>query len=191
MTKRWKGKQVSRGYGFINFKTEDGLRKALGAQGPIELDGFRLIVAEARPRPVRVRDTLYIQGIPEGTTKEDLMKAFEAHHPKEALVVRCNSDKGRGFGFIQFATEQDQTNAMQAGREIDFKGGKSIVRFAKRSLSARRPGSRSRRAPRASPVRSSDISDMSDNSDISDVSDNSDISDVSDNSDSFEIEDVQ
>ena len=116
--------------------------------------------AEARPRPPWIRDTLYIGGIPGGSTNEDLMKAFEAHHPKDAVVVRCNSDDRRGFVFIQFATEQDQTNTMQAEREIDFKGGKSIVRYAKRSLSAPRPLSRRRRGGHACRRRRAPPTDM-------------------------------
>lgn len=140
---RFRGSLVSRGFGFVTFANKDGYDKALAAKD-LSLDGFTLRIAAARPP--RVRDTVFIGGIPKGTTVDELKAALAAFHPKEAKIAKEDGER-RGFAFVQLESGDD-AQAASRQREIDLKGGKSIVRIARNPFGAkaRRSGRRPRRA---------------------------------------------
>jgi RNA recognition motif-containing protein len=73
-----------------------------------------------------------VSGIPEGTTKQDLLEAFAGYHPVDARVSRANSAAGRGFGFVKFASETDQELAVLNCTHVMIRGEESVVRFANR-----------------------------------------------------------
>ena len=140
---RFRGSLVSRGFGFVTFANKDGYDKALAAKD-LALDGFTLRIAAAKPP--RVRDTVFIGGIPKGTTVDDLKAALATFHPKEAKIVKEDAER-RGFAFVQLESGDD-AQAASRQREIDLKGGKSIVRIARNQFGVKghRPGRRPRRA---------------------------------------------
>jgi RNA recognition motif-containing protein len=151
--------QVSAGYGFVEFKTAEGCRAAREAPDPVIVDGRRLTIYPARPPRPRKRDTAFILGIPKGTTPEDLKTAFAAYHPTTARIVREADVDRKGFAFVTFETEDDQTKAVKDHREggLKLNGGNSIVRFARPPVRGRgrffRGGRRPppARAPRPQP----------------------------------------
>ena len=147
---RFRGNLVSRGFGFVTFADKSGQDKALAAT-EISVDNRKLRIAEARPR--RPRDTIFVGGIPEGTTEDDLKACFAAEKPTNVKIVKANSADRRGFAFVQFGSE-DAVRAAAQKREVDLKGSKSIVRIARQSFGASRPRRfrrkrQGQRAPRA------------------------------------------
>jgi RNA recognition motif-containing protein len=141
---RW-GRESSRGFGFIEFETATSATAAINATPPVELNGRVLLVRAARPRTRPKRDTIFVLGIPEGTTEDDLRAVFGKYNPTAIRIVRTAAEGGRGYAFIQFASEADQTTARDENRSFRLKGGEARTYFAKRSFGARRPG---RFAPR-------------------------------------------
>jgi multiple RNA-binding domain-containing protein 1 len=132
---RW-GSERSAGFGFVEFKTADAATAAAAADPPLVVDGRSIRVRPARPRAPRKRDTIHVAGIPKGTTQDDLRAVFGKYSPVEIRIVRENSDDWRGFAFIQFDSEENQTAAHKANRVFQLKGEESRVQFARRSLGA-------------------------------------------------------
>jgi RNA recognition motif-containing protein len=145
------GQERSRGFGFIQFETATSATAAINATPAVELNGRVLRVRASRPRMQPKRDTIFVLGIPEGTTQDDLRGVFGKYNPTEIRIVRTAADGGRGYAFIQFASETDQTAARDENRNFKLKGAEARTYFARRSLGARRPGRfppRGRRAQR-------------------------------------------
>jgi RNA recognition motif-containing protein len=102
--------RVSRGFGFIEFKTAEAYEAALSGAAAIVVDGRRLVVRPPRPRK---RDTAFVLGIPKGTTPGDLTAAFASYHPTNARIIReTDGARTKGFAFVTFASEDDQARAV-------------------------------------------------------------------------------
>jgi RNA recognition motif-containing protein len=133
---RW-GERRSRGFGFVEFAKAEAAAAAAAANPPIELDGRTVRVRRARPRK---RDTIFVSGIPKGTTQDDLRAVFGKYGSEEIRIVREDSSDHRGFAFIKFDTEEHQTAAHHANRVFQLKGSESRVQFARRNISGHSPG---------------------------------------------------
>lgn len=132
---RW-GIHRSRGFGFVEFATTEGAVAASAADPPITLDGRTLRVMPAKPRQLRKRDTIFVSGIPKGTTQDDLRAVFGKYNPEEIRIFLEDSDDRRGFAFIKFDTEEHQTAAHRENRAFQLKGSESRVQFARKMISA-------------------------------------------------------
>jgi RNA recognition motif-containing protein len=142
ITERRFGELRSLGFGFVDFETAEGAAAAVNSKDPIVLDGRTLTVRAARPRALRKRDTIFVSGIPEGATQDDLKAHFAKYNPISVRIVRANSKDVRGFAFVQFDTEENQTLAHKENRIFKFKGGDSMVQFARRAQPNWRRGTR-------------------------------------------------
>ena len=154
LTERWKGKVWSRGMGFVEFDTPEGLQAALKDKDNLSCDGRKLVVNQARPRVQRRRDTIFIGRLPEGCTVDDLKAAVSKYNPLDAKVVYPTGGRP-GFGFVKMATPEDQEKAVKENRRVTIKGAECIVMFAKAQFDApprRRMRRFSRRAPRQAPA---------------------------------------
>jgi RNA recognition motif-containing protein len=154
LTDRFRGQIRSRGIGFVEFNEENECTACVESKNPITIDGREVRVQKARVRIPRKRDTAFVGGIPEGTTPDDLKAAFTGYNPIDARIAHVNNASRQGFGFVKFATSDDQERAVKDRRTLPLKGAESIVRFARRDFDApatkrfsRRPGA-PRRAPR-------------------------------------------
>ncbi|OHT04585.1 RNA-binding protein [Tritrichomonas foetus] len=153
LSERFRGKLLSRGIGFVEFKDDAGFTAAVNEKNH-QLGTRNLRVSPARPKVERKRDAAFLAGIPAGTTVDDIKEAFKEYHACDARIVRENSPNRRGFAFVQFPTSEDQSNAVKNNRTIKLKGEESHVRFAHGDFGAkplrRRFRRRSvRRAPRS------------------------------------------
>jgi RNA recognition motif-containing protein len=146
--------RVSRGFGFAEFKTAEGFNASLNNKKDVNVDDRVLVIRASEARERRKRDTAFVRGIPEKTTEDQLKAAFAKYHPIEVRIVYFdNAERGKGFAFVKFASEDDQTNAVTENKTIQLNGQESVVRFA-RPPNTRRTGFRGRprpqgRAPRA------------------------------------------
>jgi RNA recognition motif-containing protein len=127
------GNQLSRGFGFVEFTTAEGCQCALDFEGPITVDERVLSIRSARPRQAAKRDAAFIAGIVEGTTEEQIKQAFGVYHPTDVRIVRtAPAGTVSGFGFVTFATEEDQVAAVSENRNIVINGVSAVVRLARR-----------------------------------------------------------
>jgi RNA recognition motif-containing protein len=122
--------RVSRGFGFVDFQTADGFSAALAAHDPIIVDERELFVRAARP--ARKRDTAFLLGIPKGTTNDDVKAAFAKYNPVDVRIKAESDGHRKGFGFVIFDTEENQTAAVTENRSVTIRGADVSVRVARR-----------------------------------------------------------
>jgi len=58
--------------------------------------------------------TLFVANLHYQIDNEGLATIFKDHNPVKAYVVQTNSGRSRGFGFVEFANEPDQQNALKS-----------------------------------------------------------------------------
>jgi RNA recognition motif-containing protein len=149
--------RLSRGFGFAEFKTAEGFNAAVASKTEVSVDDRVLAIRASEQRERRKRDTAFIRGIPVGTTDDQVKAIFAKYHPIEVrLVYFDNAERGKGFGFVKFASEDDQTSAVNDNKTIQLNGQETIVRFARppnnRRFAFRRGPRPGGRAPRAAPA---------------------------------------
>jgi nucleolin len=142
ITEQYFDERRSLGFGFVDFATAAAAAAAVSSTDPIIVDGRTLAVRVARPRAPRKRDTIFVSSIPAGTTEDDLKAHFAKYNPIAVRIVHTNTKDTRGFAFVQFDTEENQTAAHRENREFEFRGAQSRVQFARRALGSRRLGFR-------------------------------------------------
>jgi RNA recognition motif-containing protein len=71
---------------------------------------------------------LYVGNLPYNTSEEDLRTLFSAHGTVESVAVITDRDTGRskGFGFVEFADDDEARNAIQALSGQEF-GGRALT----------------------------------------------------------------
>lgn len=143
LTERFRGRFVSRGIGFVEFREVAGFESAMKAYADAKGEGFEfagrmLRVSQARVPRERKRDAAFIGGVPEGTTIDDIKAAFKDYNPVDAKIIRFNSEKLSGFAFVKFATPEEQEKAVKGTGKIQLKGAESIVRFSRQQYDFKR-----------------------------------------------------
>ncbi|KAJ6242166.1 nucleic acid binding protein [Anaeramoeba flamelloides] len=61
--------------------------------------------------------TVYVTNIPFQTTDEELKEAFSNYDPKSARVVMTKFGRSRGFGFVEFESEEDRDKALEMNEQ--------------------------------------------------------------------------
>ena len=139
ITRREGDKVVSRGFGFVLYKTEQGAASAIAARN-VQIEGRNCTIFKARARRPVVN--AYLGRLTDQITREDILEYFKAQNPISATIKRkeINGQQTSIFGFVRFPTNEALMAAIKDLREIEIKGVKILVRRA-RSLpySIRRP----------------------------------------------------
>lgn len=81
---------------------------------------------------------LYVGGLPYSTTEDQLREAFEQAGAVSSAIVIMDKMTGRskGFGFVEFASDDDATKAIDMWNGKDF-GGRSLTVNEARPLEER------------------------------------------------------
>lgn len=121
---------VKKGFGFVNFSTHEEAQTAIKElhEKVLEEGMEPLYVARAQSAAERKKElegrraelqkkfmgvNLYIKNLPEEYGDEDLVKLFEQFGDiTSAKVMRDESGKSRGFGFVCFSTPDEATQAV-------------------------------------------------------------------------------
>ena len=71
---------------------------------------------------------LYVGNLSYGTTEEELRDAFAAHGTPDSVKIIVDRETGRskGFGFVEFADDQQAKAAMSALNGKEF-GGRTLT----------------------------------------------------------------
>lgn len=87
---------------------------------------------------------LYVGGLSYSTTQEELQALFEDQGSVLSAVVITDRDSGRskGFGFVEMATDQDASNAIEQLDGKDFAGRNIMVNEARERAPRREFNSR-------------------------------------------------
>jgi RNA recognition motif-containing protein len=151
ITDRYLGRRVPNGVAFIEFEDAESVARAVSAPKPFVIHDREITLGRAKV--VHRRDTVFVSGIPAKATKVDLLRAFDGLNPVNARIAETNSARRRGFGFVKFASEDNQERAVRERTHVMIKGEEAVIRFANRGFDERpktartRPG-RGRRVPK-------------------------------------------
>jgi len=81
---------------------------------------------------------LYVGGLPYSTTEDQLREAFEQAGAVSSAIIIMDKMTGRskGFGFVEYASDEDATKAIDMWNGKDF-GGRSLTVNEARPLEER------------------------------------------------------
>mmetsp|Transcript_1776 Transcript_1776/g.2100 ORF Transcript_1776/g.2100 Transcript_1776/m.2100 type:complete len:415 (-) Transcript_1776:161-1405(-) len=128
----------SKGFGFITFRTDEGVRNCFNAV-ELVLDG-RNLLAKLAADPyadfcagganMSDRRKLFIRNLAEHTTSDSLRNLFSQYGPLEKCVVVCSpSGQSRGYGFVTFQSSESAIKAVQQPQRL-IEGKVVFVSFA-------------------------------------------------------------
>ncbi|KAI3630878.1 hypothetical protein MIR68_012313 [Amoeboaphelidium protococcarum] len=151
-TKRDKaGKQQSMGFGFVEFQTKEGAKRAISELQNVMLDGHALQLkfsdhSSSKSKTVSARKVselmdpenavgtkLLVRNVPFEATKRDLMELFGTFAQLKSIKVPKKFDGSghRGFAFVNFLTKQEAANAMESLSSTHLYGRKLVIEWAK------------------------------------------------------------
>ncbi|KAH0502819.1 nucleolin, partial [Microtus ochrogaster] len=125
----------SKGYAFIKFASFEDAKEALSSCNKMEIEGrtIRLELqgprgsANARSQPSK---TLFVKGLSEDTTEETLKESFEGS-VRARIITDRETGSSKGFGFVDFNTEEDAKAAKEAMEDGEIDGNKVTLDWAK------------------------------------------------------------
>lgn len=74
--------------------------------------------------------TLFVANLPFTVDDAGLLEVFKDLNVVKAYVARKRNDRSKGFGFVEFANEQDQQAALAKTNDLDVEGRKLSVKVA-------------------------------------------------------------
>lgn len=80
--------------------------------------------------------TLFVTNLPFSVDDAGLTKLFSEYGVKSAHVVRKRNDRSKGFGFVEFNSQEDQQKALTAVDKLKVEGREIVVKVALTELPA-------------------------------------------------------
>lgn len=135
------GKNVSMGFGFLEFDTVDtALQVSRDLQGTV-LDGHALMLQLCHAKNnERVKDKvgddqsstkLIVRNVAFEATEKELRQLFSTFGQIKSLRLPARHGKHRGFAFVEFVTKQETKNALQALSSSHLYGRHLVLERAK------------------------------------------------------------
>ncbi|KAE8684302.1 Polyadenylate-binding protein 6 [Hibiscus syriacus] len=122
----------SKGFGFVQFASEESAVAAITALHDTMLKGKKLYVSkfvrkcERTPAEEEKFTNLYVKNLFDDMTEDSLKEMFSKYGKISSLVI-MKDDKGvsRGFGFVNFQSPLDAKKAMEAMNDVQL-GSKNL-----------------------------------------------------------------
>ncbi|XWS18930.1 hypothetical protein CRYUN_Cryun32bG0087300 [Craigia yunnanensis] len=123
----------SKGFGFVQFDSEESAMAAMTALHDTLLEGKKLYVSKFVKKSERTATAeeekftnLYVKNLVDGIT-EDLLEEMFSRYGKVCSVVIMKDSKGssRGFGFVNFQSPDDAKKALEAMNGVQL-GSKNL-----------------------------------------------------------------
>ncbi|EFA76199.1 RNA-binding region RNP-1 domain-containing protein [Heterostelium album PN500] len=143
------GEKLSHGYGFAEFGTKQGAYECIKKWHNATVDGHEIVLklsdkasatkelpANAKrsidPTPANVVSTkISVKNIPFEASPAEVRKLFATYGELQSVRIPKKPTGGhRGFGFVQYLTEQEAKNAMDALRNSHLYGRHLVLEFA-------------------------------------------------------------
>jgi len=123
-------KGESKGYGFIQFEKVESAEKAIEMVDGKILNGKKVFVGKFIPKKERLAGqgearftNVFVKNLDDNVDDEKLKEIFSGFGPiKSAIVMRDDSGKSRGFGFVDFEDPADAADAVTDLKESDVNG---------------------------------------------------------------------
>ncbi|XP_049744401.1 nucleolin [Elephas maximus indicus] len=125
----------SKGYAFIEFASFEDAKEALNSCNKREIEGraIRLELQGSRGSPnarSQPSKTLFVKGLSEDTTEETLKESFDGS-VRARIVTDRETGSSKGFGFVDFNSEEDAKAAKEAMEDGEIDGNKVTLDWAK------------------------------------------------------------
>ncbi|CAI9114238.1 OLC1v1014910C1 [Oldenlandia corymbosa var. corymbosa] len=110
---------VSKGFGFVQFDSEDSAIAALNALNGFVFEGKKLLVCKFVRKNGRKDASdeeftnLYFKNVDEDVSEDSLKGKFSEHGTVSNLVImKDNEGKSKGFGFVSFSSHEEAKSAV-------------------------------------------------------------------------------
>ncbi|KAI8488622.1 hypothetical protein Bbelb_336510 [Branchiostoma belcheri] len=136
------GTDRSRGFGYVDFESEEAAKEAMDNMNQSELDGRTINVEFGMARgsggggggggfnsPAQVSKTLIVKNLSYDTGEDDLQQAFEGCTSARVITDR-ESGRSKGFGYIDFDSEDAAQEALKSMDEQEVGGRRIRLDFA-------------------------------------------------------------
>ncbi|XP_011807434.1 PREDICTED: nucleolin [Colobus angolensis palliatus] len=122
-------------YAFIEFASFEDAKEALNSCNKREIEGraIRLELQGPRGSPnarSQPSKTLFVKGLSEDTTEETLKESFDGS-VRARIVTDRETGSSKGFGFVDFNSEEDAKAAKEAMEDGEIDGNKVTLDWAK------------------------------------------------------------
>jgi len=124
-------KQQSKGYGYIQFSTQDAAEKSIQMVNGMMLNGKKVFVGPFVTKKERLVansskkfTNIFVKNLPEGYSEEKLKEIFTPFGTiSSAAIAGEEAGQSKGFGFVNFETAEAAQAAVEAvnGQEVDGK----------------------------------------------------------------------
>jgi len=120
----------SKGYGYIQFATQEAADKAIDKVNGKMLNGKKVFVGSFVPRKERIAEAhnkkytnVFIKNLDEKVDDELLQKMFSAFgNIKSAVIMRDDQGKSKGFGFVNFEQPEEAEIAVEKLNDTEIDG---------------------------------------------------------------------
>ena len=125
----------SKGYAFIEFASFEDAKETLNSCNKMEIEGraIRLELQKPRGSPnarIQPSKTLFVKGLSEDTTEETLKESFDGSI-HVSIVTKRETGSSKGFGFVDFNSEEDAKAAKETMEDGEIDGNKVNLDWAK------------------------------------------------------------
>jgi len=127
----------SKGFGYVHFENEESATKAIENVNGHTLAGKAVFVGRFERRTDRTTGVnkytnVYVKHVPIDWNEEKLKKVFESFGEVTSVALRTGEKSG--FGFVNFASHEQATAAVDEGRKITGEAGQNLFvdRFQKK-----------------------------------------------------------
>ncbi|XVF86726.1 hypothetical protein PTKIN_Ptkin18bG0065200 [Pterospermum kingtungense] len=131
----------SKGFGFVQFDSEESAMAAITSLHDTILEGKKLYVSKFVKKSERIAaveskkfTNLYVKNLDDGMT-ENLLEEIFSRYGKVCNAVIMKDDRGssRGFGFVNFQSADDAKKALKALNGVELGSKNLYVRRAQKS----------------------------------------------------------
>jgi len=133
------GKRESLGYGFVHYESEEAATTAIARVDKKVIAGQQVTVAPFRSKKERGVETtanvftnIYVKNVAEEASEDEVKALFAPHGTITNMVMVSEGGKPKGFGFINFATPEEASAAVDAVNNTELHGKKLFVARAQR-----------------------------------------------------------
>jgi len=111
-------------YGFRRYGRRDFGGPRFGNRGPRRDFGNR----DTQVEKEKSATTIYVSNLPFSVDDAQLAKIFNKYKVKTTHIVQSLNGRSRGYGFVEFETEQDQDDAIKEMEGFEVKGSDDRIR---------------------------------------------------------------
>jgi len=123
-------KQQSKGYGYIQFATQEAAEKSMQMVNGMMLNGKKVFVGPFVTKKERLVansskkfTNIFVKNLPDGYTVDQLKELFAPFGPvSSAAIAGVESGQPKGFGFINFETPESAEAAVEGIHNTELDG---------------------------------------------------------------------